>query len=427
MKHIKKISSIILALVMVLAMGTSVFAAQELDTVGDHQIEVKTSDGTLSIPKTIIVTNPEEIKVFGPTIKYAFSAKPATVAAGTKVTSNAGRSNADDVATSTVQAGPAGGVVVSTQPSFATGETAAVTGTKGVELTSNIVVTTDINSFTKAGIYRYEITDDTEKSVLDEAGITRESDYNASRFLDVYIYNGTNGLEIGGYTLLKSNATDITGDNDGNFKSPGFISGSEKDETTGKVSTRGSEPTDLYNTINASLEKEVTGALGDKTNLFPFAIAVSNNGGMTYYTTNDPAAAVQGTSSAATEVSQSLKHGDKFFIKGLNPKAKLTFVETNNTKDDYTVTVNNKKAALVAATLVTAGNTQTSGENAVSNYASSETQDVAAVDNANIKFINDLSEVSPTNVVMRFAPYLFILGGAMMLLVASRRRKSDQE
>ena len=198
-------------------------------------------------------------------------------------------------------------------------------------------------------------------------------------------------------------------------------------ETTGKVSTRGSEPTDLYNTINASLEKEVTGALGDKTNLFPFAIAVSNNGGMTYYTTNDPAAAVQGTSSAATEVSQSLKHGDKFFIKGLNPKAKLTFVETNNTKDDYTVTVNNKKAALVAATLVTAGNTQTSGENAVSNYASSETQDVAAVDNANIKFINDLSEVSPTNVVMRFAPYLFILGGAMMLLVASRRRKSDQE
>jgi hypothetical protein len=28
---------------------------------------------------------------------------------------------------------------------------------------------------------------------------------------------------------------------------------------------------------------------------------------------------------------------------------------------------------------------------------------------------------------MRFAPYLFILGGAMLLLVASRRRKAEQE
>ena len=424
MKYIKKISSIVLALIMVLAMGTSVFAAQELDTVGDYMIE--TTDTTLNIPKTIIVTNPEEILVYGPTVNYTFSVEPAEVANGTKVTSNAGRTNAEDVATSTVQAGPANGVKITKQPSFSSDVTPAATGTMGVELTSNIEVTTTIGNFTKAGIYRYKIEDATAKTVLDAAGITRESGYKATRFLDVYIYNGANGLEIGGYTLLNSNATDITGDNDGNFKSPGFISGSEKDKN-GKVTKEGSEPTDLYNTINASLEKEVTGALGDKTNPFQFEITVNNNGEMTYYTTNDPAANVQGTSSAATAPSQALKHGDKFFIKGLNPKAKLTFVETNNTNDAYTVTINNKTAELVAAKLVEAGLTQTSGENAVSNYASSETQDVAAVDNANIKFINDLSEVSPTNVVMRFAPYLFILGGAMMLLVASRRRKSDQE
>ena len=71
--------------------------------------------------------------------------------------------------------------------------------------------------------------------------------------------------------------------------------------------------------------------------------------------------------------------------------------------------------------------TQTTGVQKVSTYEDSKTQTVVASDKATIKFINDLSEVSPTNVVMRFAPYLFILGGAMMLLVASRRRKSDQE
>ena len=71
MKYIKKISSIVLALVMVLAMGTSVFAAQELDTVGDYMIE--TTDTTLNIPKTIIVTNPEEILVYGPKVNFTFS------------------------------------------------------------------------------------------------------------------------------------------------------------------------------------------------------------------------------------------------------------------------------------------------------------------------------------------------------------------
>ena len=39
---------------------------------------------------------------------------------------------------------------------------------------------------------------------------------------------------------------------------------------------------------------------------------------------------------------------------------------------------------------------------------------------------NSLSAISPTNVVMRYAPYLLILAAAILLLALRRRRKSDE-
>lgn len=426
-KH-SKITILILTLAMMLSMGTFVFAAQ--DTVGDATIETKTSSATLNIPKTLIVTNPEEIRVYGPTVTYNFTIDPATVTDGSYVESDADRSEEGDYASAVVNPGVADGVSVTTQPSFTSAETAAATGKKGVELSSNIVVTTDISKFTKAGIYRYELKDATTADTLTAAGITRETDYAATRYLDVYIYNDSpSGLKIGGYTLLKANETAVTGDNDTAKKSPGFISGSEKDETTGKVTTEGSEPTDLYNTINVKVEKEVTGGLGDKTNLFPFTIAVSNSG-MTYYTTQDVAADVPGTPGSATSISKALKHGDAFLMKGLNPKAEVTYTEENNTDDTYQVTISDKDGGVVNSIdkKKTAKNeTQTSGAQKVSNYVDSSTQKIEASDYSQIKFTNNLNEISPTNVVIRFAPYLFILGGAVMLLIVSRRRRTEEE
>ena len=60
--------------------------------------------------------------------------------------------------------------------------------------------------------------------------------------------------------------------------------------------------------------------------------------------------------------------------------------------------------------VVTGGNVSTAAETAIS-----------------IEVANNLDSISPTNVVMRFAPYLFILGGAVVLLAVSRRRKAEQE
>lgn len=425
----RKFSTVLLALTMIFAMSISAFAAQ--DTVGDATIEIKSGASTLNIPKTLIVTNPEEIKVYGPTVTYNFTASPATVEEGTKVTTDAEYPDRteNDFATAVVKAGPVQGVTVTTQPSFTTAETAAATGTKGVELTSNIVVTTDISKFEKAGIYRYEIKDETTDATLTAAGITRETNYDATRYLDVYIYNDSpSGLKIGGYTLLKNNTKEVTGVNDVDVKSPGFISGSEKD-ATGKVTTKGGEPTDLYNTINVKVTKEVTGGLGDKTNMFPFTIAVSNSS-LTYYTTSDTATGVQGTSGNAASISKSLKHDDSFLIKGLNPKAEVTYTETNNTEDTYFVTINDKASQVVNSINKeeTAKNgTQTSAAQKVSNYVNCNTQSIAPSAYSEIKFINNLDEVSPTNVVMRFAPYLFILAAGMILLMVSRRRKAEQE
>ena len=41
-----------------------------------------------------------------------------------------------------------------------------------------------------------------------------------------------------------------------------------------------------------------------------------------------------------------------------------------------------------------------------------------------IYLTNKLDAISPTNVVMRFAPFLFIFGAAILLLVVMRRRRT---
>lgn len=427
-KHFRTLSAILIALAMVFTMNMSVFAAQ--DTVGDATIEVKGDGATVTIPKTIIVTNPQEILVYGPTINYDFSVAPVDPAAGATVKSDAEAPEREegDYATAVVQKGVVDGVAVTTKPSFTSAETAAATGPKGVELTSNLVLTIDLSKFEKAGVYRYKVSDTTTDDALTAAGITRESGYSKERYLDVYIYNDGNQLKIGGYTLLKTNQKEVTGDNDIESKSAGFVSGSEKDATTGKVSKKGDQPTDLYNTINAELEKEVTGGLGDKTFPFSFAIDISNNNGMTYYTTTETSETAQGTSGTAASVSQTLKHGDKFFIKGLNPKATVKYTETNGTTDTYEVTIQDKNADTVngVENKETAANaTQTTDDQNVSNYESCNTQSIAPSVYAKIKFINNLDQVSPTNVVVRYAPYLLILAAGCLLLLLGKRRKSE--
>ena len=61
---------------------------------------------------------------------------------------------------------------------------------------------------------------------------------------------------------------------------------------------------------------------------------------------------------------------------------------------------------------------------AITNYATEKANAPEAAF-AGTTFTNTLNDVSPTNVVTRYAPFLFILAAAIVLLVVMRRRKSS--
>ena len=439
MKHLKKISALILSALMVMSMSASVFAAtnvKEPDEVGDAtNAEFETDSTTFSIPKGIIVTNVENITVYSPTIEYTF-----TIAPDANVNTTVKSTVLNKEGTLKIKPGVADGVVITNtdgKVKFEADVTPDKVGSLGIELTKNINFSVDLTKWNGdpkigAGVYRYVITDTTNTDALTAAGITRETDYTATRYLDLYLQNdGTTGnVKVAGYTIVNGDqgATELNGDtNDTTAKNEGFVSGSTKNGN-GVISERGTIPCDLYNTINVRLDKTVAGAMGDKQHPFPFAVDLADKGTY-FYTTTDTTADVQGAKTNETSLTQALKHGETFIIKGLNPKATVKYTETNDTPDKYKVEANVALTGPDASTKeVAPGGTAYTADLKVSNYATYATQNIVVdATNEDITYTNTLNQISPTNVVMRFAPYLFILGGAIMLLFASRRRRSEQE
>ena len=280
------------------------------------------------------------------------------------------------------------------------------------------------------------ITDITDTSALYDAGITRPDDYIKTRYLDVYVkYNADEtGFEVYGYVLTDSNITAIKGKEDQPLswdtpaaKSSGYIADSETEKGT-----------DEYHTIDIKVTKVVTGAMGDKTHEFPFAITVSNSN-LYFYSgelASTPSAVSQLTSGNATSLSALLKNDEVFYIFGLNPKATVVYTETNNTPDTYQVTIKDNAGAIVnsvdAEDTAPLTGTQTTGTLAVSNYDtdnsdSSVKATIIATGNNAITFTNNLNEISPTGVALRVAPYALMLVGGIVLLLVSRRRKAAAE
>ena len=220
-------------------------------------------------------------------------------------------------------------------------------------------------------------------------------------------------------------------------KLSGFDLESEKSGT----GTSATIISDQYHTFNVEVSKTTTGGMADKTNNFPFKVELSN-GTITsqadfYYEATQDGAAGAATDGkldasgawslgalAASGSAISFQDADKILITGLPKATSIMVAEYNNTSDTYTLTAKDTYDADM-----TLDNNKTS--KSVEAATTGAIEAAFAVDNTTAKdkiaFTNTLAEISPTNVVMRFAPYLFILGGAMMLLVASRRRKSDQE
>lgn len=405
MKHLRKISSIVMALMMVLTMGASVFAADTGVSTGN----------TITLEKEILVFNNESISVYGPGITYTYAVTAGS--ADKTVTDAAGHTVA-------VKAGITGGLTLSSN-TIVFGKNDPVNATsEGNSVTKSITAEIDLNAFNGvAGIYRYKITE--TASDLVAAAMTRPSGYIADRYVDVYLRNGDDGLEVAGTVVFIGDANidgETTNNNKITGKTTGFVD-SYDSTVDGEEGPAVSGMADRYYTYNYSLKKVVTGAMGDKVHPFKFNIATTGVAGQKFTVEGSDTAGTIGTA-----VTKNLSDGQTLEIKGLPANTTINVTETNDTPDTYKVTVTDGENTFINGVNVPAGKEKSMSEDALAltNYAANTIVKPTA-NLTGTTFENNLNEVSPTNVVMRFAPYLFILGGAMMLLVASRRRKSDQE
>ncbi len=401
----KSVFSKLIAIVLsVLLMATS-FAAFAADPIDDGTISTNSTE--LIIPKGITMKNDETGTYYSPNITYTYTIAPQDPQ-GDTIT--------DGSISVPVEIGPAdGATLASSSVAFTSAAVDNVTST-GKEITQNITVNIDLTKFSKAGIFRYKLSDTTATSALFTAGIIRHDDYKKDRYLDVYIKNGTSGVEVSGYALSQTNQA-TAGNKDGGFTN-------EYETTTDGSGQVTAENTDVYRTYNVKLEKKVTGDMGDKTHGFPFAVTVNNNS-LTYFS--------NGSASTATSSTINLADGGTLEIKGLNPHATVGYVETNDTTEKYKVTIDGKSANLVPEAEVASGLTATLAVGAVSAYDtansnSSVATDAAATNYSEVKFTNNLASVSPTGVVLRYSPFILLLACAGALIIfASRTRARRKE
>ena len=392
---LKNIGVVAAGVVMSLAMGTAAFAA----------------DTSMTIEKEIAFFNPQSaIEINYPAVEYTYSIAPVNPGAATVN---------DGTSTVTVKQGVAGGVTMASDStaSFKAGSVAA--SQTGVLLKDTFGIQVDLTKFAAAGVYRYALTEAAPEN-LAALGYEMATESVGTRYLDVYIINGENGREVQSMILFYGSETTSLSEANASAKTSGFVS------EAGETDYSNDGYVDKYKTYNVDISKTVTGGLGDKTNLFPINASVT--AGASASDIVIPASVKTNTSgtanaanitlasgAAADAVVANLADGDIAQFIGIPVGSTLNISETNNTADTYQVTTEGLDPALTNAS-VEAGATSAAGS-----------VTATAVEAKAVGFTNNLDQISPTNVVLRFAPYLFILGAAILLLLVMRRRKSNDD
>ena len=422
MKHLKKINALVLALMMVLTMGTSVFAKTGPDNTGGNfgpespgestggTYVVTEEDFTSAITKATFNVHFEkkDSEANLPKTKFTYS-----IANGTAVPATA--------TTPAINAGITGGATMATPETDAWNAPNADTELDTVELSF------DKTKFTEPGIYRYILTEaamTTEQTDIDIKDGDKAGNHTENTlYLDVYVSNVSNAISVVAAVLSTSTAAPKMSDE------PGTIEGTLE---TATYTTKIDGFYNHFETYQVVLKKKVTGSMGDKSKFFPFDLNLGYAEGDDANTTIEgvkvnvavDAGATKGTgdyaiggANGSTYSDITIKDAGTVTIKGLPKKTIMKMKETITEGEGYNISsvvtgmadsTNLSPAVKVEGDFVTEGT-------------------VNGTDGANIEYTNNRTSISPTNVVMRFAPYLFILGGAIMLLFASRRRRSEQE
>ena len=434
----KKIMALGLAGAMVFGMSIASFAADSPDQ------NVLNGNVTATIPKDIVIYNTAGSVVYEPNITYTYrvDSGPAgkTVidkdenSAVTKAGSEGGlliKGNGDEATAGTTATLIFGRTETNAANTESNLENVAVTAEGVKKVTKQLTVSFDITKFTVPGIYRYKLTESSEGYGI--SGVTK-GDASDVRYLDVYVKwkaDGT-GLEVYGLTMFTKDE-DITYKED----ATGFkLTGYDVDSDEATKTEANNVGVDTYHTYNVTVRKNVDGLLGDKTHEFPFAITLNEATATAaeFYTTSTSNDYVNNSlvfNDNKLEVNTNygnaltLKNNDSVTFVGLPATTTILVGEKNDTTDKYTLVAKDNNGVadttLIAKTTVNANATQamTNAQTNINNEGKLATN--------TITFTNTLNQVSPTGLVIRFAPYIIMLGAAIVLLTFTRRRRYADE
>lgn len=424
----KRFGSIILAFVLALAMSITAFAAngQSNITGSTTNHSSVTSGSTFILTKKIALFNTGSSQIYEPNVKYTYAIAnvnpgSATVTDGTHTAVVKQGMGGVSIAYTEAASGATDGIAFGqTDAKFNTNaENTVDNATDFQSRTATISVNTSVfknaSNQPQPGIYRYSITETMEDSVNGVVHNVTEPLY-----LDVYVRfnSGGTGLEVYGFALFRdtSSVTEkVTGFDD---------------------SSAGNALVDEYHTYNSTITKTVSGSIGDKNNNFPFqaALAGTNGNAELYYV-----ATMDGTAGSAQKVTLSsgvatigsatadgaikLQHNDTLVITGIPVATTVDVTEYNNTADTYTASLPSKTAGNAATVAIS--NTTLAASGTVKTDAALTVVGSAAgsYGNTAVTFNNELAEVSPTNVILRFAPYMMLAGLALALMLAGISKK----
>ena len=256
------------------------------------------------------------------------------------------------------------------------------TGKKYVQ--KSVSITLPDTSFTKPGVYRYEISE-TNSNL---PGVTYDS--NPTRYLDVFVVaNANNVLSVDSY-VLRDAATTIGIDGkyttDPDDKSAGYINSLTQHDF--------------------EFSKTIAGNQGDKNKRFDFTLNITGANPGTYPiiandVTGNPTSITVGADGTATGT-YSLTNGSTVKVIGLNKGAVCTVTED---AEDYTAT-----------------HSLDSG-NAVSGNSSGN---VTLNSDHSVAFTNTRNGIIPTGIIMTIAPFaigICVFGAVFIFIICRKKRR----
>lgn len=248
----------------------------------------------------------------------------------------------------------------------------------------SVTITLPTTSFTKPGVYRYEISE-TNSNL---PGVTYDS--NPTRYLDVFVVADENDvLHVNSY-VLRDAATTIGID--------GKYTTDPDDKSSGYINT--------LTQYDFDFSKTISGNQGDKNKRFTFTLNITGaNPGVYPVETNDvtgnPTSITVGDNGTATG-SYSLTNGSTVKVFGLNKGAVCTVTED---PDHYTATYS------------------LDGGNAVSGNSRAVT---LADSDHSVAFTNTREGIIPTGIIMTIAPFaigICVFGAVFIFIICRKKRR----